>query len=91
MTNFKVELLLPEDIAVSCLNSLKKHVIRSCANRLYDAEPDHENKNVDIDKMISYLTVIKQIEDLASQIQSAILKNEQELSDLSKQEVVDAF
>jgi len=98
MTNFKVELLLPEDIAVVCLNAIKSQVLHSCNQNLYEADPAAENTSVDVEKMIAYLTVIKQVEDLTSQIESAILKNEQELSDLSKQnhkddlqEVVDAF
>lgn len=91
MTNFKVELLLPEDIAVLCLDAIKSEVLHSCTRRLYVANPNEENESVDIEKMISYLTVIKQIEDLTSQIKSAILKNDQELSDMNKAETEDAF
>lgn len=85
MTNFKVELLLPEGIAVACLNAVKKQAKEEISRNLFFAYD--ENKMTDVEKMVSYLSVVKQSEDLISQINEALSS---EKSEVTTEEVKDA-
>lgn len=85
MTNFKVELLLPEGIAVACLESIRRKAKEEISRNLFF--PNEESGTTDVEKMVSYLSVVKQSEDLISQIKEALTS---EKSEVVTEEVKDA-